>query len=84
MRAVQPRTIGWEISSMGGRRSHVGAAGIFRALGIVTILDPLPTSPTITLRHQAAPGARLSCLFCRAWLLFRAIIRGLTPSRGLG
>ena len=34
---------------------------------VVPSSTPLPASPTIVLRHQAAPGARLSCPICRAW-----------------
>ena len=83
MRAVQPRTIGWKISSAWGRRPQAGAAaGIFRALASLPSSTPLSTSPTITLRHQAAPGARLSCLICRAWLLHRSPSRRGRPEAG--
>src|SRR5260370_5344459 len=51
------------------------------SLGVVTI-DSLTTSPTIAPRHQAAPGARLSCLICRAWLLIRGPSRRGQPEAG--
>ena len=61
MRAVQPRTIGWEISSAWDRRSHVGAAA-----GIIVASVPLLAQASIAVREDRGvarfEGHRLASL----------------------